>query len=69
MRADARLRALERRRPAGSSESEIPIRVVAWLDEGDQPGLAMSSERRRRVDYRSGLHLIAPEGYEPDGQG
>ncbi len=69
MRALSRLARLERRRPAKDSESEIPIRVVAWLDEGERPGLAMSSERRRRVDYRAGLHLIAPEGYEPGGQG
>ena len=62
MRAAARLRALERRRPAKSSESEIPVRVVAWLDEGERPWLAMSGERRRRVDYRAGLYLIAPEG-------
>jgi hypothetical protein len=67
MRAAARLRALERRRSAKGSESEILIRVVAWLDESERPGLAMSSERRRRVDYRADLHLIAPEGYEPSG--
>ena len=68
MRAVARLRALERRRPAKDSESEILIRVVAWLDEGERPGLAMSGERRRRVDYRAGLHLIAPEGSETSGE-
>ena len=61
MRAAARVARLERRRRAGQPD-EIPIRVVAWLDEGERPGLSMGSERRRQVDYRAGLHWIAPEG-------
>lgn len=61
MRAAARVARLERQRRAGQID-EIPISVVAWLDVGERPEPSTGGERRRRVDYRAGLHWIAPEG-------
>lgn len=69
MRAAARVARLERRRQAGQSDDEIQITAVVWPDESEQPGLSLMSERRRRVDYRAGLHLIAPEGWPDCGVG
>ena len=63
-RAAARVAALERRRRAAGA-NDIEIRVVHWRDEGEQPEPAASS-MGRRVDYRAGLHWLAPvEGQPP----
>lgn len=68
MRAAARVARLERRRRAGQPDDEIQITVAAWPDdEGQQPEQVVSPSRR--VDYRAGLHLIAPEGWPDCGVG
>ena len=63
-RAAVRVAALDRRRRAAEAD-DIQITVVQWRDEGEQPEPAASS-MGRRVDYRAGLHRIAPlEGDPP----
>ena len=66
MRAAARVAALERRRRAAGTD-DIEIRVVHWRDEGEQ-GEPVASSMGRRVDYRAGLHWLAPVEHQPPAE-
>ena len=52
-------------RKAGADD--IEIRVVHWRDEGEQ-GEPVASSMGRRVDYRAGLHWLAPVEHQPPAE-